>query len=395
MADKDKTIVNPFEWFEEQKKKKREEEERSHVISFPGAVSVTQKIATQQDPAGTPTVKVDITVNNHDQSLVPATTSVTNSNQESVKQEDTNYDSSSTSPFDQIRHLDDNGNEYWSARELQELLGYTEWRNFSKAINKAKENFEAVGIIVEEQLVKVNKLSKRNNGAEVEVEDYRLTRRACYTVAVCCDANKPEVAAAKQYFVIRTRQAEVAQQVVEANNQQPLTVPRTPGQMLMAMGQALIATEERIDKKISGIEIQVQGLISTDDKLQQQIDQLTKQIQSNSSTASVLTEESSYDPISAEGLTTVADMADILHDRFGYEVGRNNLYDWLVNNKMIIRYKNKGHKATKKFEDIGWFVTETETVNSPFSSNPIQRYKVWITQKGRQGIVARYGLSNS
>lgn len=163
---------------------------------------------------------------------------VVNSNQESVKQEDINRnDTSSTSPFDRIRHFDENGNEYWSARELQNLLGYTEWRNFSKAINKAKENFEAVGMAAEEQLVKVNKLSKRNNGAEVEVEDYRLTRRACYTVAVCCDANKPEVAAAKQYFVIRTRQAEVVQQAQQ------------PADILDIMGMAVQTLKDIRDQQ--------------------------------------------------------------------------------------------------------------------------------------------------
>ena len=320
------------------------------------------------------------------------------STENSVKQEDittlptvsaVTEKGDTSSPFDQIRHEDDQG-EYWLARELQTVLGYTEWRNFFKAINKAKENFEAVGISSSEQLVEVNKQVPRGSGAAPQtVVDYRLTRRACYTIAVCCDANKTEVAAAKQYFVVRTRQAELI-------SQQQVQVPTTPIQAIAQIGKALslFAQHTEIqDQKISDIVVVQTKQQDQLDKVQQDLDILKQRVEQGNNVSSILTEANNYDPISAEGNVTVEEMADILHNRFGYDTGRNRLYDWLTDNKMIIRYRKKGYKAAKQFEDLGWFVTETESVDTPFSPVPVVRYKLWITQKGKQGITGRFGLS--
>ena len=157
-------------------------------------------------------------------------------------------DSNNTSPFDHIRHIDNNGQEYWEARELQGLLGYTEWRNFSKAIDKATESFEIVGISTDDHFVKVNKMVSIGSNAKREQQDYRLTRRACYTIAVCCDANKPQVAAAKQYFVVRTRQSELQQQPV----QRPTTT--------LEKFAMVLEIEQEHDRRISALESCTQQL---------------------------------------------------------------------------------------------------------------------------------------
>ena len=79
--------------------------------------------------------------------------------------------------FENIKHIDEYGNEYWLARELSKVLEYRDWRNFLKVLNKAKEACINSGYNVEEQLVEVNKLSKRNNNAIANIQDYKLSRR--------------------------------------------------------------------------------------------------------------------------------------------------------------------------------------------------------------------------
>lgn len=74
----------------------------------------------------------------------------------------------SKNTFENIRHIDDYGNEYWYARELSKVLEYRDWRNFLKVLKKAKEACKNSGFNVDEQLVEVNKLSKRNNNAILE-----------------------------------------------------------------------------------------------------------------------------------------------------------------------------------------------------------------------------------
>jgi len=84
--------------------------------------------------------------------------------------------------FESIKHIDEFGNEYWLARELQEALEYKEWRKFKGVINKAKEACTNSGYEVFEQFVKADKLSKRNNNAMVKIEDFKLFRYACYLI---------------------------------------------------------------------------------------------------------------------------------------------------------------------------------------------------------------------
>lgn len=85
--------------------------------------------------------------------------------------------------FDDIKHIDENGNEFWYARELQKVLEYNKWENFEKVILKAKIACENTGISVVEHFPDIRKLSKRANNAEIKIKDYKLTRYACYLIA--------------------------------------------------------------------------------------------------------------------------------------------------------------------------------------------------------------------
>lgn len=112
------------------------------------------------------------------------------------------------SPFDRIRHVDPDGSEWWSARDLMPLMGYDQWRRFAGAVERARVSAEAQGQIVENHFAASGKMVKIGSSAIREAADYRLTRFACYLVAMNGDPRKPEVAAAQAYFAVRTREAE-------------------------------------------------------------------------------------------------------------------------------------------------------------------------------------------
>ena len=92
--------------------------------------------------------------------------------------------------FENIKHIDENGTEFWYAREMMKMLEYNKWENFEKVINKAKEACENSNISVNEHFPDVRKLSKRANNAEVLIKDYKLTRYACYLIAQNEDSRK-------------------------------------------------------------------------------------------------------------------------------------------------------------------------------------------------------------
>jgi DNA-damage-inducible protein D len=101
------------------------------------------------------------------------------------------------------------GVEFWLARDLQEALGYSEWRNFLKVIEKAKQACENSGNPSRDHFVDVNKMVKLGSGSERKVEDIALTRYACYLIAQNGDPGKDEIAFAQTYFAVQTRKQEI------------------------------------------------------------------------------------------------------------------------------------------------------------------------------------------
>src|SRR5690349_9229169 len=99
--------------------------------------------------------------------------------------------------------------ECWSARELQEIFEYTEWRNFTKVVDKAKISCKAAGAAIEDHFVDINKMITLGSGAERELQDVALTRYACYLIAQNGDPEKQSVAFAQTYFAVQTRKQEI------------------------------------------------------------------------------------------------------------------------------------------------------------------------------------------
>ncbi|MEG1805890.1 MAG: DNA damage-inducible protein D [Clostridia bacterium] len=111
--------------------------------------------------------------------------------------------------FENIKHIDPNGNEFWEARELGKVLGYAKWENFSKAIDRAMLACKNSGFEVSEQFPEVRKPFKSGNGAVQYSRNYHLTRYACYLIVQNGDPRKEVVALGQTYFAIQTRRQEV------------------------------------------------------------------------------------------------------------------------------------------------------------------------------------------
>ena len=117
--------------------------------------------------------------------------------------------------FESIKHIDENGIEFWYARELMIVLNYSKWENFKKVIDRSMISVENSGINILDHFADVRKMVSIGSGAEKIITDYKLTRYACYLIAQNGDNRKKVIALAQTYFAVQTRKQELSRQEYE------------------------------------------------------------------------------------------------------------------------------------------------------------------------------------
>lgn len=126
-----------------------------------------------------------------------------------------------TETFEGHAQQTEGGVEYWLARDVQHLLGYTKWENFLNVVNKAKTACEVSGHDIDNHFPDVRKMVDLGSGSQRDIDDIMLTRYACYLIAQNGDPRKPEIAFAQTYFAVQTRKAElIEQRLLEAERVQ-------------------------------------------------------------------------------------------------------------------------------------------------------------------------------
>ena len=119
-----------------------------------------------------------------------------------------------TKTFEEYAYEQD-GIEFWLAREMQVLLGYADWRNFLNAVDKAKESCQTTGALITDHFVDITKMVKLGSGSERPIEDIMLTRYACYLIAQNGDPKKEQIAFAQSYFALQTRKQELLEERIQ------------------------------------------------------------------------------------------------------------------------------------------------------------------------------------
>lgn len=119
------------------------------------------------------------------------------------------------SPFEQIKKVTEENIEYWSARELMEIIEYAEYRNFLPVIKKAMKACENSGQNISEHFVQVNEMIEIGRNAKRTIENYQLSRYACYLIVQNADPSKEIVAMGQTYFAVQTRKQEMFEQASE------------------------------------------------------------------------------------------------------------------------------------------------------------------------------------
>ena len=123
---------------------------------------------------------------------------------------DKNLVSMGSKSFEDLKKVNEYGAEYWSSREIQPLLGYTQWRRFEDAIKRALTSCKQSGNTPENHFADAGKMVEIGSGSSREIPDYHLSRFACYLIAQNGDPRKPEIANAQKYFAIQARRQEIS-----------------------------------------------------------------------------------------------------------------------------------------------------------------------------------------
>ena len=122
--------------------------------------------------------------------------------------------------FESIKHINEAGQEYWLARELQPVLDYAQWRNFNEAIERAKLACKNSGIDPVDHFADVSKTIQMPKNASKDIPDYMLSRYACYLIVMNGDPRKEVIAVGQSYFAVKTRQQELIENYEELTEDQ-------------------------------------------------------------------------------------------------------------------------------------------------------------------------------
>ncbi len=131
------------------------------------------------------------------------------------------------SPFEAIRRETEGGTEYWSARDLAKVLGYTQYNKFTNAIEKAEEACRNSGQPVSDHFTHVSEMIKTGKGAKRQFNTIRLSRYACYLIVQNADPSKPIVALGQTYFAVQTRRQELADELAALPEDQKRLILRS------------------------------------------------------------------------------------------------------------------------------------------------------------------------
>lgn len=122
--------------------------------------------------------------------------------------------------FEKIKHINEYGQEYWLARELQPVLEYSQWRYLKEAIERAKNACKNSGQNTPDHFAEVRKMVEIGSGAKRNVDDYELSRYACYLIVMNGDPRKEIIALGQTYFAVKTRQQELIENYEELSEEQ-------------------------------------------------------------------------------------------------------------------------------------------------------------------------------